>query len=312
MDLKNLIERSGLSVAENVTLARFSTLKVGGPARYFVMPTNAEEICTIQRIASDYGVPLHILSGGSNTLFSDEGFGGIVVKLSSHFDFIEVVNERYLNVGAATSYAKITKLAISLGWAHAVGWSGTPGLVGGALRMNAGTRMGEIKDAFFSLNAIHLGEDRVWQQHDVSFSYRKCSLPYDAIIYKASLAYPEHLVEPKTKLEHQAKEYREKRRISQPATNSLGSFFKNPYPLFAAKLIEERNLKGLVYQGAQISPLHANFIVNTGGATARDILYIASVAQKAVFEHTGVMLVPEIRMVGVMPDLLRDDTSITT
>lgn len=303
MKLQKVMAKSSLVksmlVHENVALAQFSTLKVGGLARYLVMPSTEAEIVEIQTLALLHGINVHVLSGGSNTLFSDDGFDGVVIKLAPQFDFIDASPDgTSLTVGGATSFAKVTKMALARGWSHALGWCGTPGLIGGAIRMNAGTRMGEIKDAILSVHGVKDGKVVVFAKTDIEFGYRKNSLPKDIIIFKATLSYQPSLFEPLDVLDAKVQEYRRKRRQTQPSINSLGSFFKNPYPMFAAQLIEKCNLKGLQYHGAQISPLHANFIVNNGGASANDILYIASIAQKTVFDQFGIMLTPEVHMVG--------------
>lgn len=303
MKLKEAIAKSAflrrLHVEENVPLAQFSTLKVGGPARYLIMPRTKAEIIDVQAFTLDNNIPLHILSGGSNTLFSDEGFCGIVLKLHDAFDVIEPSFDGLsMRVGAAASFAKVTKMAVARGWAHAVGWSGTPGLIGGAVRMNAGTRMGEIKDAIDAVAGIHLGQEIIFSRADIEFGYRTNSLPSEIIIHEVCLSYPKFQLESVTDLELKVQEYRRRRRQTQPNTNSLGSFFKNPQPHFAAQLIEKCNLKGLQYRSAQISPVHANFLVNNGGASADDILYIASIAQKTVLDQCGILLIPEVRMVG--------------
>lgn len=290
---------ASMHAEEHVPLARFSTMKVGGPARYFVQPDSLDDVANLSTAAFEYGMPLHILSGGSNTLFSDEGFPGIVMKLSQRFDSITSRScGLFMTVGAATSFAKICKLAVSYGWARAVGWSGTPGLVGGALRMNAGTRMGEISDVVVAVRGVHKGRVIEYKKSDLQFSYRQSSMPLDFIICEADLACDVEAVQSSDELLQKLQEYRRRRRATQPIVNSLGSFFKNPYPDFAAQLIEKCSLKGMQHNGAQISPLHANFIVNNGGACAEDILYIAKAAQRRVREEFGVTLIPEIRMVG--------------
>ncbi len=283
---------------QSAPLKAFSTIKVGGPARYVVRPQSLPEIATIERACFEYGIDLHIISGGSNTLFSDSGFDGVVMKLGSRFDEINLINPTSISVSAATSYARLTKLAVSLGWPSAVGWTGTPGLVGGALRMNAGTRMGEISDVVLRIHGVQEGKIVCYERSDLQFFYRASNLPANIIISGADLAIDKNLLKSCDELLEKVKEYRLKRKLTQPTISSLGSFFKNPYPHFAAQLIEKCKLKGLEYKGAQISSLHANFIVNNGGATAHDILYIASIAQKNVFERFGVVLQPEIRMAG--------------
>jgi UDP-N-acetylmuramate dehydrogenase len=186
-----------------------------------------------------------------------------------------------------------------LGWSHAVGWSGTPGLIGGAVRMNAGTRLGELKDAFARAYIIHNSNKVIFEKKDILFNYRSSSFPNNSIITKIDLIYDYEYLKPVAELLNQAHEYRLKRRASQPSTASLGSFFTNPYPHFAAQLIESCNMKGYSYKSAQISPLHANFIINNGHASAADILSLAHAAQKAVREKFGVILKPEVKFVGI-------------
>jgi UDP-N-acetylmuramate dehydrogenase len=289
---------AGISVREHVPLASLSTLKVGGHTPFLLMPKSDDEIARVQNFAAENDMALHVVSGGSNTLFSDDGFPGLIVKLAPTYDSIAADEKNLaLSVGAATSFAKVTKLACSWGMTRALGWCGTPGLIGGAARMNAGTRMGEIKDAITRVHGLLHGKEICFLKDQIEFAYRKTSLPRDLIITRVDLAAGE-LVEDRDELNTKVQEYRRRRRQTQPSINSLGSFFKNPYPHFAAQLIEKCNLKGLEYRGAQISPLHANFIVNNGGASADDILYIASIAQQRVFDQFGIVLSPEVRMVG--------------
>jgi UDP-N-acetylmuramate dehydrogenase len=288
-----------LSAKENVSLAPYSTLKIGGPARYFITPRSITEVMEIERACFEHEMPIHVLSGGSNTLFSDEGFLGVVIKLGSAFDFIKPSSDGLsFSVGAATSLAKFSKIAIHEGWMHAVGLCGIPGLVGGAIRMNAGTRHGEIQHVISSISGILGGQSLTLFKKDIEFSYRKISLPSNFIIHSAEFKYDKNLLKPADELIVLVDEYRKKRKATQPSVNSLGSFFINPYPSFAGQLIEQCNLKGLRHNNAQISPLHANFIVNNGGASAQDILQIASIAQRSVFDKFGVLLNPEIRLVG--------------
>lgn len=289
----------GITIHRNVPLHQFSTLKIGGVTSHVIMPKSVDELVRIQIFAREHELAVHMVSGGSNTLFSDEGFDGLIVKLAPSFDFINADQKTLsMSVGAATSFAKVTKLACSWGMDKALGWCGTPGLIGGAVRMNAGTRMGEIKDGIARVHGVLDGTITCIEKADIEFSYRKNSLPLDFIITHVDLNADEMTVENIDELNTKVQEYRRRRRETQPSINSLGSFFKNPYPHFAAQLIEKCNLKGLEYRGAQISPLHANFLVNNGGASADDILYIASIAQQRVFDQFGVELNPEVRMVG--------------
>lgn len=286
-----------LNVRENVELKKFSTLRVGGPARFFAQPQSLEEVAKLQLLCIEHQLPWHVLSGGSNTLFADEGFLGLVIKLGSSFDFITPNKDGTISVGASASYAKLTKIALDLGWAKALGWCGTPGLVGGAIRMNAGTRLGEMKDGILSVTGVQNGQVLSFAKKDIEFAYRKSTLPKDLIICQAELG--TESFDSTALLRAQVSEYREKRRKTQPAINSLGSFFKNPSnETFAGQLIEQCGLKGFQYKDAELSRLHANFIINNKNASAKDILHVASIAQKTVLEKCGILLEPEVRMVG--------------
>lgn len=282
----------------DVLLSQFSTMKIGGAAKYFCLINSINDLRDIQKASHEHNIPMHVIGGCSNTLFSDNGFNGIILKLGPSFDFINNTSQLSLKVGAATSYAKVTKLAISMGWLHAVGWCGTPGVVGGAIRMNAGTKMGVIQDAIGTIKGVCDGEIKTYSKNEINFSYRSNDLPKNLIICEAELNYPSDQIRPVDELNQKANEYRRKRRATQPSINSLGSFFVNPYPAFAAQLIESCGLKGLRYNSAQISPLHANFIINTGGAKANDVLHLAFMVQQKVFDTCGILLKPEIKLVG--------------
>lgn len=300
---ENIISGIGIDIKKDILLAPFSTLKVGGAAQYFLTPNSVQEIALIQKACFEYGMPLHILSGGSNTLFSDQGFRGVVLKLGPSFDEI-TVDEQNLTITAkaGSSFAKLTKIATGLGFAPAVGFSGVPGLVGGATRMNAGTKLGELGEVIEEVYGVFKGEYICLNKKELLFSYRHVNLPKDFIVEKIKISYPKNLLQDPNHLKTLVSAYKLKRKETQPTINSLGSFFKNPYPLFAAKLIENCHLKGLEYNKAAISSLHANFIINLGGASAKDILHLAALAQQKVFKNFGVVLHPEARMVGDFSD----------
>jgi UDP-N-acetylmuramate dehydrogenase len=287
-----------LNAREHQCLASFSTLKVGGLARFFVVINTIADLIILQKACLEYEKSWHLLSGGSNTLFSDNIFDGVIIKLGPAFDYIEYKNNFNMHVGAATSFAKLTKKALNNGWSNALGWCGIPGLVGGALFMNAGTRLGEIKDAVHRIYGVYAGERICYERDSINFTYRNSNLDKNIIITHVDLAHQKNTIKPLAFLLEEAANYRERRRLTQPSTASLGSFFKNPYPLFAAELIEGARLKGFAYKNAQISPLHANFIVNNGGALAQDILYVAKKAQDEVYNSYGVKLMAEAHLVG--------------
>lgn len=299
--IKNLLTK--LEAQENKSLAPFTTLKVGGKAKYFVLVKTPADLSILIRALDEYGEQFHILGGGSNTLFSDHGFNGVVIKLAGQFNNVYQSSPCSMEVGAATSFAKVTKLCVELGFKSAPGWAGTPGVIGGAIFMNAGSKHGEIGDVIERVHGILNYTELVLERNNLSFSYRKTLLPHKFIITKAVLrADGEKLAKPK-EVQEIYDELKTRRKMTQPSINSAGSFFKNPYPSFAGQLIESLGLKGLQYQGAEISSLHANFILNKGTATANDIIEVAKMARKAVYEHYGILLEPEILLVGEFPCL---------
>lgn len=294
---------SKFNIEKNICLAPFSTLKVGGMAKFFIIPKKTQEIIDINLACFEYGIPIHILSGGSNTLFSDEGFDGMVIKLGNDFDYIKLASDyRSMMVGSATPLAKVIKTAIKYGWEIAPGLSGIPGLIGGAAVMNAGTKWGEMSNVISLVNGVQYDKEISIAKSEINFSYRQTSLPKDLIVTEVELSITKDSIKPVAEILAKVQEYRKQRRLTQPVKKSLGSFFQNPYPLFAGQLIEKCNLKGLSYNDAQISTLHANFIINNGHACALDILYIAKLAQKRVYEQYAIALKPEVRLLGKFPD----------
>lgn len=287
-----------LDVQEKVALAPFSTMKTGGAARYFLKVKNEQQLAMITFACFENSLKMHILSGGSNTLFSDLGFDGLVIKLSEDFDYIKKFSENIFEVGASTSYAKLSKHCLALGVSSALGWLGTPGLVGGAVRMNAGSSLGVIGDIVCAVEGYLFGEKIVLAEDALCFSYRKSSIPKDFIVTKVFIDISKSIITDPNILYLQAAALKERRLKTQPREHSLGSFFKNPLPNYAGNLIERVGLKGYESGPAQISPIHANFIINRGGATTNQIINLASIAKKNVFENFGIELETEARFVG--------------
>ena len=285
-----------LNAKENVSLASLSTMRVGAKAKYLVIISSLEELCLLQKALYEYSINYYILSGGSNTLFSDNDFDGLIIKLSDYFDYIKMLPNNISEVGAKTSYARITKIFLSLGEKSALGWLGTPGLVGGALRMNAGSNLGVIGDTVESITGVYKGNIQTFTKDELIFSYRSNSLPKDFIITSAVLK-ARNLCDAK-ELMTQALVLKQRRLITQPREHSLGSFFKNPLPMYAGKLIEDAGLKGFSINDAQVSPIHANFIVNNKNAKANDIIKLASTIHNQVFKKFNIYLEPEIKLIG--------------
>jgi UDP-N-acetylmuramate dehydrogenase len=209
----------------------------------------------------------------------------------------------------------LTKTCIELGWPGAEGWIGTPGQVGGALLMNAGSREGEIGDVVESVILAEAGRTRLLDREACGFRYRSSAFQRrdlatdDSIISedpetrrlvltRAILRCDKSSIEKAGELDARAKELLERRHRSQPRLRSAGSLFKNPPGDFAGRLIEAAGLKGFQVGRAQVSPIHANFVVNLGGATAADVVAVADHVVAVVRERFGVALEWEVRRVG--------------
>lgn len=289
----------GIEVEEQALLAPYTTLHIGGPAQYLAFPKNQDELLSLLQEANAHEMPVYLLGGGSNLLVSDEGVQGLVIHLAGDFSHIEVSpSGDKIWVGAGYSFPKLTRRCLELGWETALGWSGVPGFVGGALKMNAGTRHGEIGEVVTQVEAVTPVGKLLLNPEQMGFSYRHTHFPADAILCRAELIYKNANPERKAELLAKASELTKTRKTSQPKQRSAGSMFKNPPGEYAGRLIEACGLKGTKIGGACISEVHANFIVNAAGASAKEMLELSEFAQKRVYDQFGIELEYEVRRWG--------------
>ncbi|MFH1479081.1 MAG: UDP-N-acetylmuramate dehydrogenase [Candidatus Omnitrophota bacterium] len=287
----------GKSIREN------TTLKIGGPAFCWLEPENFDDILESIDISQDKKKKLVVLGGGSNIIADDNGFDGIIIKLGKRFNYIEKEGEDLVRVGAGTPINSLVGKCIEWGFSGCEFLSGIPGAVGGAIAMNAGVRdLGdtnisrEIKDILLSVDILDIKnkERRNIKRDDIPFKYRSCGLE-DVIFIEAVVKLKQ---EDKDVIENKTKAFIDKRAwISKLKFPSAGSIFKNPgsdNP--AGRLIEECGLKGTKIGGAEISLFHANFIVNTGGATSKDIFQLMDLAREKVKNRFGIELEPELKI----------------
>jgi len=288
----------GDRVRFDVPMSRHTSLRIGGAADAVVEPTNAHEIAALLGACRRHGLPHTILGNGFNTLVLDGGIEGVVFLMKK----LRQLEERpggSLRAGAGVSHASLMKLCSEKGLAGLEFGAGIPGTIGGWVAMNAGIGPREAKDVVLNIEVVsptgrkrsHIGRDTL------QFSYRALrGLAPGSVIVSALLAV--ELADPEV-VKEEVKRMLDKRAGSQPLdVPSCGSVFKNPTGDFAGRLIEEAGLKGTVHGGAQISPVHANFIANTGGAKATDVLALIREAQKIVKQRSGIDLQPEVRILG--------------
>ena len=268
-------------IRENEPTSKHSTFRVGGCAKYFFEAGSAEDLEDALKWAKDQDLPHIVLGGGSNVLFQDSGFPGLIVKFLASEVHVEG------DCVIADAGAKMSQVARHGGLEE---WAYLPGTVGGAVCGNAGCFGLEVKDVL--TRAWILGKGEVGPEY-FDFQYRHSSLKDSGeILLKAAFKVQGDFDE--KKIEKFSAEKQDK----QPPGMSGGSFFKNPEGQSAGELIDKCGLKGKTVGGAQISEKHANFILNTGNATASDILELADIAKKAVKEQFNIDLEEEIRIIG--------------
>ncbi len=280
-------------------LAKRTTFGIGGPADVLVTVVDEAELLTVLQLARDHAQPVFLLGGGSNLLVGDKGVRGVTLLQGGNLKSLTVGEDgATIDVGAGCTYPTLTRKALDLGWQSAVGWIGTPGSVGGALKMNAGTRHGELGDVVVEVRGVSADGPVVFDKAACGFSYRNSAFPPRVVLTRAFLRCDDRKSDEAGELDRIAKELLAKRHASQPKQRSAGSIFKNPTGDFAGRLIEAAGLKGFQSGQARISEVHANFVVNLGGASAADVVACAEHAAKVVRERFGVELEWEVRRVG--------------
>jgi UDP-N-acetylmuramate dehydrogenase len=279
-------------------MSRHTTLRIGGPADAWVAPRSIDELSRLLATCAARGVPVLGVGGGSNLLVRDGGVRGCVVS-TRNLRRLERRGATGIVVEAGLSTGKLLHAATEweLGKLEFLG--GVPGSIGGGLVMNAGTYLGEFKDVTTQVVSLRIADgERVVRDHAAcGFAYRHSALPTSEIVVEATL---EMVPRPRAEIEATVRALRDRRNEREPkAVANAGSIFKNPTGLFAGKLIEECGLKGRRVGGAEVSPKHANWIVNTGGARAADVLALVDIVRQAVRDKHGIELEMEVKVIGV-------------
>lgn len=289
-------------VLRDEPLARHTSIKTGGPAEALVVPKVEEDVSSILQFASRNSISINILGNGTNLVVSDAGVPGIVLKIVRQPPHVKIEGDR-IHAGAGVLMPTLATMAADRGLAGLEFAIGIPGALGGGIFMNAGTRQGEIKDVLETVTWCDLsGQVRTSKSSDLQFAYRSSSFQGGGqVILGATLKLKPEEAEP---VRQRMNEYLQYRRKTQPLTQpNMGSVFSNPPGDFAGRLIEAAGLKGHRVGGAQVSTMHANFIVNAGGATSDDVVRLMREICDTVQKKFGVALHPEVRFLG-MPGLL--------
>jgi len=291
---------------EKVALKDWTWWKIGGPADFFCLPKSIDQVREAARFAATRGIPMTILGGGTNVLVSDAGVEGLVIGMK-HLNHAEVSEEGgrvRVTALAGTPKSELTKIYMKRKLAPALFLCGLPGDVGGGVVMNAGIgekvhprEFVEITDwiEYLDLNDQDFPIRRK-DKGQVQWTYRHSSGWQPGIIVRAGISWPNEVDEEiPTKVREATKNRLKRQPLDLP---SCGSTFKNPPGQFAGALIEQAGLKGYAQGGAQVSPKHANFIVNTGGASAADVQAIIRHVQSEVKSKFQVQLETEVRFLG--------------
>ena len=295
MSLINDLPQIRGNLRENVGLAPFTWLRVGGEAEVLFIPKDEADLAHFLSSTPD-DIPVHILGVASNTLVRDGGVKGVVIRLGPAFGQIQTDGLR-LTAGSAALDKLVARKAADAGIAGLEFYAGVPGTIGGALRMNAGCYGGETKDILKSVVALdRTGRRQVMSLAEMDYSYRHCGAPSDLIFTQA--VFEGTRDDPKN-IHGRILEITARREASQPIREKTGgSTFKNPEGQSSWKLIEAAGCRGLQIGGAQISEQHCNFMINKGNATAADLETLGETVREKVLASQGVDLHWEVRRIG--------------
>lgn len=291
---------AGLTVKLDEPLARYTSMKIGGPADYFIEAANDAALESLLALLRRAQMNFYILGNGSNVLISDRGVRGAVIHLAGDFKRIvwredgEIV---HAVVGAACAVPQLARAAARKGYSGLEFAEGIPGSVGGALYMNAGAYGSEFEKIVDRVDALSAeGRPLTYRRDEMTFSYRDSHLPAGTVVTRVELRLRKH---ESTQVDSKVRELVGRRKSSQPSgfPNS-GSMFRNPPGDYAGRLIEAAGLKGKRVGNAQIAERHANFIVNLGGATAVEVRGLMDLAKGEVQRQFGVELHAEVKFVG--------------
>ena len=288
----------GLELRDNEPMYKHTTFRVGGPVTLMALPRSVEELSTAVSLAKEAGIEPFFLGRGSNLLVADRGAEAFLIKLAGGLDRLELLGENSLYVGAGVTLAQAAVFALEhaltgLEFAH-----GIPGTLGGGVFMNAGAYDGELSQVISWADVLdETGRRFRLEGPDLELGYRTSVFsrkPWVVTGARLDLT-PGDPAAIRARMEDLSHRRRSKQPLEFP---SAGSTFKRPAGHFAGALIQEAGLKGVRIGGAQVSEKHAGFVVNTGGATSDDILSLIRLVRDTVLEKTGVLLEPEVRMLG--------------
>jgi UDP-N-acetylmuramate dehydrogenase len=285
-------------VKRNELLSQHTTMKIGGPADIFIEPSSLENIQKVMTFIKERQIPWRAIGRGSNLLVSDKGIEGVVIKLGTGLNHLDI-NESTITVGGGHSLVSLSTLISKKGLSGLEFASGIPGSVGGAVYMNAGAHGSDISKILTKAHILFEDGSIEWlSNNEMEFTYRTSVLQNKrpGIVLEAEFQLTKG---DRTAIVAQMQKNKDYRKDTQPWNfPCAGSIFRNPLPNYAGKLIEEAGLKGFQIGGAKISEMHGNFIVNAGNATAKDVLDLIQYIKDEILNLYGVKMETEVEIIG--------------
>lgn len=287
---------SQIELRFNESMSKHTSFRIGGGAEVMAFPNTVEELSKLLVFAKEQNIKPAILGAGTNVLAPDEGLSGLVICLKDGLDGMEQLDDTHIRVSAGVTMTRAAIFAANLGLSGLEFAHGIPGTVGGGVYMNAGAYGGEICQVCRSVDVVDMdGNFRTYSADEMEFSYRHSILEETNGIVVSAVFELSHL--PVEEIKAKMKELMLKRSASQPLDlPSAGSAFKRPVGGYAAALIDQVGLRGFTVGGAAVSEKHAGFVVNTGGASAKDVKDLLKQVSAIVCERFGIQLEPEIRI----------------
>ena len=295
-DLKARMPELRGRLLANQSLAELTWFRVGGPAQVFYIPEDENDLAYFLRNLPTE-IPVYVIGAGSNLIVRDGGVPGVIIRLGRGFNEVKIEDGQGIRAGAAMLDVKVAREAQKAGIAGLAFYSGIPGSIGGALRMNGGAYGGETKDVLIEARGVdRTGKLKIYTNAEMEFSYRHCGVSEDVVftsaLFRGRAGVPAAIAT-------EMAEIKSKREESQPRNRTGGSTFKNPPGKSAWKLVDEAGCRGLTIGGAQVSPLHSNFLVSSDSARAADIEMLGETVRERVKAHSGIELEWEIKRIGI-------------
>lgn len=295
MKIADELREIGCEIREEFPMSRYTTLRVGGSAEVIAYPVTSHQLVEALNILYTKGIAITVLGAGSNTIVRENGIKGVVISTKKLKGF-RINDDCTVSAQCGAMLSAIMYKTIKCGLTGFEFAAGIPGTVGGGIFMNAGANGGEIKDVVDKVWIWENGEESVLSRNDIRFEYRKNDLPPGSIITQALFRLSKG---DRVSSEQNIKNYLAHRNSTQPVNQAnTGSIFKNPESIPAGKLLEELGFKGLSKGQAMFSPLHANFIVNSGKASASDVITLIEKARSEAENKRGISLETEVEIMG--------------